>query len=81
MRIFHTQTVAKSRKRRQCDWCGEAIEIGQPYESYRWARPGDSGTVRQHPECILAMQKMAEQEGWEFEWSPGDFKRGSINER
>ena len=81
MRTFHHQHIKASRKRRQCDWCGEAIEIGQSYESYRWARPGDSGTVRQHPECILAMQQMAEREDWEFDWSFGDFKRGSIDER
>ena len=81
MRTFHRQSVAKSRKCRQCDWCGEVIEIGHPYESYRWAHPGDAGTVRQHPECVIAMQKKAEQEGLEFDWSTGYFKRGSIEKR
>lgn len=81
MTTFHEQSVKRSRKRRQCTWCAERIEIGQPYESYRFADGGDIGHVVLHPECMVAMQEMAKIEKYGFEWSPGDFARGSINER
>ena len=79
MRTFQHQSVARSRKRRRCDWCYEAIEIGQPYDSYRFACPGDTGTVRMHPECLEASAEMAKQEGGWFEWDLGEFKRGSTD--
>jgi hypothetical protein len=78
---FHEQSVNKSRKRRRCKWCAEIIDEGQPYESYRFADGGDVGHMIYHPECMVAQQEMARREKWEFEWSPGDFKRGSIDER
>ena len=81
MRIFHTQSVKTSRKRRQCDWCGEAIEIGQPYESYMWSAYGDTSRITMHPECQTAAGKLASQEGGFVEWTCGEFARGSINER
>ena len=78
MASFHEQSVKRSRKRRWCDWCGEAIEIGQPYESYRWADGGDAGTVKMHPECLAAMDRAAKAEGGNIVWCPGDFRRGGI---
>ena len=80
MTTFHEQSVKKSRKRRRCTWCAEIIEIGQPYRSYRFADGGDIGHVVLHPECMDAMDAMAKREKWGFEWSPGDFRRGSIDE-
>ena len=78
MSTFHRQSVKRSHKRRRCAWCAEAIEIGQPYESYRWADGSDAETVRMHPECLAAMGKVATDEGGCFTWSPGDFERGRI---
>lgn len=78
---FHEKSVRRSRKRRRCDWCGELIEVGQPYDSYRWSDGGDAGTVRMHPECLVAMDRVAESEGGSFAWSPGDFRRGEPSER
>jgi hypothetical protein len=76
---FHHHSVKRSRKQRHCDWCAEKIEIGQPYESYRWADGSDGGTVRMHPECYAAMQEKCRVES-DLEWSPGDFVRGSTME-
>ena len=76
---FHHSSVKRSRKQRHCDWCAEMIEIGQPYESYRWADGSDGGTVRMHPECYKAMGAKGELEP-DLEWSPGDFVRGSTME-
>ncbi len=81
MRTFQHQSVKKSRKRRRCDWCGELIDVGQPYDSYRFATFGDAGTVRMHPECLTASGEMARQEGGWFEWFPSEFKRGSTDAR
>lgn len=81
MTTFHEQSVKRSRKRRQCTWCLEMIERGQPYESYRFADGGNVGLVVLHPECMVAQQEMAKIEKYGLEWSPGDFKRGSIYER
>ena len=76
---FHHNSVKRSRKERQCDWCAEKIEIGQPNESYRWSDGSDGGTVRMHPECYAAMLAKCHIEP-DLEWSPGDFVRGSTME-
>lgn len=81
MRTFNIQSVTKSRKQRRCDWCGEMIDAGQPYESYRFATDGDAGTVRMHPECLVASGEVAKQEGHWFEWDFGDFRRGATKQR
>lgn len=73
---FHETSVAKSRKRRGCSWCGQAIEIGQPYRAYSWSDSGDYCRACMHPECYTAMQSVAVEEGGWFEWTPGDFHRG-----
>lgn len=39
-----------------CDWCGDGVEVGQPYFAYRWSDGVDSGSVAMHPECYQAMQ-------------------------
>jgi hypothetical protein len=78
MRTFQHQSVKKSRKRRRCDWCGETIEVGQPYDSYRFAISGDAGTVRMHPECLEASGEVAKQEGGWLEWTVGEYRRGST---
>lgn len=81
MTTFHEQSIKRSRKRRRCTWCADIIEVGQPYESYRFADGGDVGHVVLHPECMVAQQEIAGREKWALEWSPGDYQRGSIDER
>lgn len=76
---FHHNSVKRSRKERHCDWCAQKIEVGQPYESYRWADGSDGGTVRMHPECYEAMSRASRLDP-HMVWSPGDFVRGSTME-
>ena len=76
---FHHNSVKRSRKERHCDWCAEMIEIGQPYESYRWRESGDCYTVCMHPECFVAMSRASRLDP-RMVWSPGDFARGSTME-
>jgi len=78
---FYHQTVARSRKIRQCGWCGEPIEAGQPYQSYRWAEGGDSGSVVLHPECGDAMDAVSKTDPHFVGWCPGDYLRGSTKVR
>lgn len=71
------QHIKAARKRHRCDWCGERIEIGDPYTRYRWFDSGDAGTVRMHPECNAAMNdEITLQGGGSIEFAPGDFPRG-----
>ena len=81
MRAFHPQSVKASRKRRKCDWCGEMIEIGQPYDSHMWSAYGDTTRIVMHPECKAAAGELAAKDGGFVEWMTGEFKRGSIDER
>ena len=81
MSTFHQQAVKRSRKVRQCTWCGESVEIGQPYQSYRWADGGDAGTVILHPECGDAMDSAGNTNPHFVGWSVGDFVRGSTKVR
>lgn len=74
--IFHERTVAKSRKPHICTWCGEAIEVGQAYQSYRWRDWHGSGTEIMHPECYAAMQGMDPNDA--ETWMHGDFERGCL---
>ena len=73
---FHEQSVKASRKIRRCDWCGELIQIGQPYESYRWRDGSDGGTVMMHPECLQAMGRTSREEGGWIDWEQGENRRG-----
>lgn len=69
-----------TRKQYQCEWCGEAIEKGDFAESRTYVYDGEMISSHQHPECYLAMQTV---ENWKLEdgWSPGDFVRGSGEDR
>jgi hypothetical protein len=73
---FHHNTVKRSRKQRQCSWCAEMIEVGEPYTSYQWRDCGDHGYVALHPECLAAMQEVASEEGGWVEFMPGEYNRG-----
>ena len=73
---FHEQSVKASRKVRRCDWCGELIQIGQPFESYRWRDGSDGGTVVMHPECREAMHRTSREDGGWIDWQQGENRRG-----
>ena len=78
--IFHVSSVKNSRKLRQCDWCYDLIQIGEPYEAYSWRDEGDFGRVILHRECYAATQEIANWNGF-FYWSPGCYSRGCYRER
>jgi uncharacterized protein YycO len=81
MRTYQHQSVTKSRKRKRCDWCGELIDVGQPYDSYRFVAFGNAGTARMHPECNSASGDVVKQEGSWVVRGLGEFRRGSTDSR
>jgi hypothetical protein len=81
---FHHISIKRARKLRRCCWCGELIEIGAPYEQWRYKDHRVIGTVRMHTGCEAAYRALllqARTEGFAFTWSIGDFKRGIVEAR
>jgi hypothetical protein len=72
-----TEHIQSSRKPHICDWCGQRINVGEPYARWRWFINGDAGTGRAHPECREALDEAAKEEGGFYEFSPGDNERPS----
>ena len=74
-----TETIVSAKKRHQCSWCAERIEIGETYLRYRWYNGSDASTVKMHPECISAMRELIKLEGgYEIEFGLGDNPRGCL---
>ena len=71
--MFDTTHVKRARKTYACDWCGERIEIGEPYSRYMWREHGDAPQpVRLHPECLDVADNLERGETF----MPGDNPRG-----
>lgn len=73
--VFHEHR-GKSRIRRICSWCGEYVEAGEVYESYRWRSGSDYGRETLHRECHAAMRELVAVDGPWVEWGVGEFCRG-----
>ena len=72
--------IVRPRKNHECEWCGEPVLKGEKcnYRSFIFEQGPQSGWS--HPECWLAMAEQDRDvlcEGW----MPGDFQRGSIEQR
>lgn len=57
------EEIKAARKSHCCDWCGERIDVGQPYRRWRWFDGSHASTVRAHPECEAAGAELANEEG------------------
>lgn len=73
--------IAHARKRKQCDWCGEWIEIGDPACRYLWKDGADLLPCRMHPECFGASCDATSEFGYDYEFQPGQFSRGCSCDR
>jgi hypothetical protein len=49
--MHHTK---RRGKKRRCNWCGQAIEIGERYATWAWYDDGSRSTVYCHVECETA---------------------------
>jgi len=67
--------IKKTRKQHKCEWCAVNIDKYSPayYRSYTMGNEFNYGYM--HLECYNAMLTIDERY---FEWTPGDFIRGSI---
>lgn len=70
------EVIKHAKKAHRCDWCAEKINIGDTYERWRWYDGGDAGTTKMHPECAYASSEVGKEEGYDFEYYPGMFRRG-----
>lgn len=71
----------KPRKRHQCEWCGEAIEKGEQCISRSYVMDGEIQSEWQHIECHDACNEVMAHNCGPLEWMPGEFKRGTSEER
>lgn len=79
--IGDCRRIAKSRKRKSCDWCNEWIDVGQPAVAWLWKDGADVQPTRVHPECYTALCEEAREWGYGYEFTPGDHKRGCTCEK
>lgn len=70
------ETVKAAKKEHRCSWCAKAIEAGGTYKRYRWFGDDGPATVKMHPECYDAMQRLSAAEGDDIEFAPGENPRG-----
>ena len=50
-------TNPRARKRHQCHWCGDQIEIGEKHSAQKCVDNGSAYTVRMHAECDEAFKE------------------------
>lgn len=78
MNLAH-DVIGAARKRHQCDWCCEAIEIGESYVRQRNVDGREVWTWRAHAECSRAAESLSADD---LENSVGvTFTRGCTCER
>lgn len=53
------QIIKAARKCHQCSYCGTRIEVGETYKRYRWHEDGAVATVKIHPECHDAFNRLS----------------------
>jgi len=75
MNVIGYKEIKRGRKNRACFWCGQIIELGQPYVSWCWVENGIE-RINVHPECRDAWHKVADEEGGFYETMPYEHARG-----
>lgn len=66
----------KIRKRQQCAWCGDLMEVGEITVYRVYIFDGDFTADHMHLECYKAMRDCNDDFGDGF--MPGDYLRGST---
>lgn len=69
--------TVKSRKKHSCEWCAEAIDIGENCIYRVYIFDGNFMHGRMHGECQTAMLSVSNDD-LVSGWAPGDYKRGSA---
>ncbi len=66
-----SKTVKSARKRHECTWCAEMIEVGESYVWWSYFDDNGASRVKLHPECDEALN-----ESQVNEWDEGEQPRG-----
>jgi hypothetical protein len=74
--LLHSRTPV-ARKHHRCTWCNGDIPPGLKYVSEASVYCGDFQYHKYHNECRAAALMIAAIEG-SFEFTPGEFKRGTM---
>ncbi len=76
--LLSERKVVAARKQHRCIWCGQAINVGEPYTYERSVYDGQMQTHHWHPECLPAAQ--AEMREWnDEEFLPYEHERPVLN--
>jgi hypothetical protein len=73
-----SESKPKARKEHACIWCNEKILKGETYIHEVSKYEGDLQNHHWHPECQTACEKFFKEWG-EWEFPPGEFKRGTMD--
>lgn len=71
-----TNKEVKTRKHRNCDWCGEPISAGDVVRYRTGIVDGDFYTVYEHVECYKAVQKTDNHFFYDEGYTPYEQLRG-----
>jgi len=76
---FDSRTeIKRTRKTKQCDWCGEMINEGEPSVTHQGKHDGDFFHGRYHPECDKAIDLWWKTYGRCDEFPEDRMNRGGI---
>jgi hypothetical protein len=79
---FQNRTeIKRTRRTRQCDWCGEKINEGDPSVTHQGKHEGDFYHGRYHPECDEAIARWWKAYGRHDEFPEDQMNRGGIEEK
>lgn len=72
---FFGSNIRTARKAHRCDYCWQAISIGERYVNARFVHSGDFQHQHLHPECDDDIQELARENFGEYWWTPGENPR------
>ncbi len=72
-----SKTTPKARKSFRCIWCGQRIQIGEPYVRETGTYSGDFQSFAFHPKCKIACEAALRECG-EEEFEPYDNERPEM---
>lgn len=78
---FVTGSTPKARKEHRCEWCGQAILVGEKHELNEGRREGGWFRARLHIECQNAWNEWTRRWGDDCEFDAHQMQRGKAEER
>lgn len=79
--LIEERQVKAARKVHRCIWCGQSIDVGEPYTYERSIFEGDPQSHHWHQECLDCMREVAHQEGGEVAFNAYQEERPEKGER